>query len=112
MATSNAFDPMVKASEESFLLYRKKYTEAQEAENLDQKGVLNVALAEEARAPVRAEGRSRWFYWGLGLLLATACSAAAGLSAEMLDHSVHTPRQLEGCSSLAVLACIPESRGR
>lgn len=99
----------VKAAEESFLLYRKKYTEAQEAENLDQKRVLNVAVAEWPRAPARADRRPIWFYLGTALLLAAAAGAAAGFGAELLDHSIHTPRQLEHHTALSVLACIPES---
>jgi uncharacterized protein involved in exopolysaccharide biosynthesis len=100
----------VKAAEENFLLYRKKYADAREAETLDQKRVLNVALVEEARPPARIEKRQLWFYLALGLLLATVGGAAAGFTVEILDHSVHTPRELEHCSSLAVLACVPESR--
>jgi uncharacterized protein involved in exopolysaccharide biosynthesis len=99
----------VKSAEESFLLYRRKYAEAQEAENLDQKRVLNVALAESPRPPAPVEKRSTWFYLGLGLVLAAAGGAAGGFAADLLDRSIHTPRQLERCSSLVVLACIPES---
>ncbi|HYM10503.1 MAG TPA: hypothetical protein VEU62_07220 [Bryobacterales bacterium] len=102
----------VKGAEENFLLYQKKYTEAQEAENLDRIRVLNVTLAEGPQPPARTNRRSTWFYLAFGLVLAAAGSAAAGLTAEMLDHSVHTPRQLESYSALTVLACIPASRTR
>lgn len=100
----------VKAAEEIFLLYRKKYAEAKEAEMLDRNRVLNVSLAEAPRAPTRVEKRSLAFYLGWSWVLALAISMAAGFAADLLDHSIHTPRQLEGCSSLVVLACIPESR--
>lgn len=102
----------VKTAEENFLLYRKKYAEAQEAENLDRKRVLNVSLAEGPRAPARADKRNLWFYLAVGFLLAAAVGSAGGFAAEMLDHSVHTPRQLERCSAMAVLATIPESRAQ
>jgi uncharacterized protein involved in exopolysaccharide biosynthesis len=100
----------VKAAEENTLFYRKKYAEAREAELLDRSRVLNVSLSEGPRAPVRVEKRPLSFYLGLSWVLAMAVAAAGGFAAELLDHSVHTPRQLEDCSSLAVLACIPESR--
>lgn len=101
----------VKAAEETFLLYRKKHAEAREAELLDRSRVVNVSLAERPGAPVRIERRSWRFYLGFGLLLALAAAAAGGFAAEMLDHSVHTPRDLEACASVVVLASIPETRG-
>ena len=100
----------VKAAEEIFLLYRKKYAEAREAELLDRNRVLNVSLAESPRAPTRVEKRSLAFYLGWSWVLALAISMAAGFATDLLDHSIHTPRELEDCSSLVVLACIPESR--
>jgi len=102
----------VKAAEEIFLLYSKKYAEAREAELLDRNRVLNVSLAEAPRAPTRVEKRSLAFYLGWSWVLALAISMMAGFSTDLLDHSIHTPRQLEDCSSLVVLACIPESRRR
>jgi uncharacterized protein involved in exopolysaccharide biosynthesis len=100
----------VKTAEENFLLYRRKYIEAQEAENLDQKRVLNVSVAEGPRPPAPVEERSRWVYVAAGLAMAATVSLSAGFAAEALDHSVHSPRELENFSSLPVLACIPESR--
>lgn len=100
----------VKVVEEGYLLYRKKYAEAQDAEALDQKGVLNFAVAEGPQPPAPVEARGPGFYLAVGLVVAAGLSVSAGLGAELLDHSVHTPRQLENCSALAVLACIPESR--
>ena len=100
----------VKAAEENSLYYRKKYAEAREADLLDQKRVFNVSVAEGPRSPERVEKRGAWFYLAIGFLLAAAGASAAGFTAEMLDHSIHTPRQLENHSSLAVLACLPESK--
>jgi uncharacterized protein involved in exopolysaccharide biosynthesis len=100
----------VKTAEENFLLYRKKYAEAREAEELDQKRVLNVALAEGPRAPVRVYKRNLWFYLAMGFVVAAVCALGVGFAVESLDHSIHTPRQLETCSALPVLACLPESR--
>ena len=102
----------MKAAEESHSLYRKKYAEAHEAEDLDRKRILNVALAEAPRAPSRAGGRGLWFYLAFGFLLAAAAGTTAACAAEALDHSIHTPRQLENCSSVVVLASIPASRVR
>ena len=100
----------VKAAEENFLLYRRKHAEAREAELLDRNRVLNVSLAEAPRPPTPVDKRSLGFYLGVSWILALAVAMAGGFAADVLDHSVHTPRQLEDCSSLVVLACIPESR--
>ncbi len=100
----------VKIAEENFLLYRKKYAEAREAEALDQKRILNVALVEGPRGPVAVKQRRSWFYLAVGFVVAAVVSMAAGFAAESLDHSIHTPRELENCSSLAVLACLPDPR--
>jgi succinoglycan biosynthesis transport protein ExoP len=102
----------VKIAEEGYMLYRKKYTEAEEAEALDQKGVLNVSVAEPARPPFRVASRGVWFYFAASVLLAAAVAAAGGFAAELADHSIHTPAQLEAQTSLSVLACIPESKRR
>lgn len=98
----------VKIAEEGYLLYRKKYTEAAEAEALDQKGVLNVSVAEPARPPSRVASRGIWFYLAASVFLASAIAAAGGFAAELADHSIHTPAQLEAYTSLSVLACIPQ----
>jgi uncharacterized protein involved in exopolysaccharide biosynthesis len=100
----------VKAAEENLWFYRKKYAEAREAELLDRSRVLNVSLAEAPRPPVRVEKRSLAFYLGVSGMLALALAASGAFAADRLDHSIHTPRQLEDCSSLAVLACIPEAK--
>jgi len=99
-----------KAAEENFLVYRKKYAEAREADTLDRKRVVNVSLAEGPRLPVPLERRNLWFYLAVSFVFALAGATAGGLTAEVLDHSIHTPRQLEQCSSLAVLACLPDRR--
>ncbi|MBI3665380.1 MAG: hypothetical protein HY236_04020 [Acidobacteria bacterium] len=100
----------VRSAEENFSLYRKKYAEAREAEALNERRVLNVALAEGPRAPAPVPRRNQWFSLAVGFLLAAVGGAAGGFAGEALDHSIHTPRQLEHYSSLAVLASIPESR--
>ena len=98
-----------RTAEENFALYRKKHAEAQEAEALDARRVLNVSLAEGPRPPAPVPKRGQWFYVALGFLVAVAGGTAGGFAAEALDRSIHTPRQLEHCSSLAVLASLPES---
>lgn len=100
----------VKEAEENFALYRKKYADAREADSLDEKRVLNVAVAEGPRAPAPVHKRRSWFYLAIGFVLATVVAGAAGFGVEILDHSIHTPRQLEGCAGLGVLACVPEVR--
>ena len=97
----------VKTAEENAQFYHRKYAEAQDAGLLDQKRVLNVVVAEGPRPPAPVRSRSLGFLLAAGFLAAAGGGAAAGFAAERLDHAVHTPRELEGCTSLPVLACIP-----
>ena len=97
----------VKTAEENAQVYRRKYAEAREADLLDQKRVVNVVVAEGARPPEPVPSRSLGYFLAIGLLAAAGGGAAAGLAAERLDHSLHTPLELERCTAAPVLACIP-----
>jgi capsular polysaccharide biosynthesis protein len=98
----------VKTAEENAQFYRRKFAEAREADLLDQKRVVNVVLAESARAPEPVRSRSLGFFLAIGLLAAAGSGAVAGFAAERLDHSVHTPLELERYTSVPVLACVPQ----
>ncbi len=100
----------VKTAEENDHFYRKKYAEAREAESLDQKRVLNVSVAERPGRPAPAPAGRTEYYLLIGSLLAISGALGAAFLVEMLDHSVHTPRELELCSAVTVLAAIPENR--
>ena len=100
----------LRTAEQGVALYRGKEAELRDRSALESKAGVRFSLIEGPRAPERARQHSAWLYLGLGGSLAAASGIAAALAAEALDRSVHTPRQLERCASLVVLACIPESR--
>jgi uncharacterized protein involved in exopolysaccharide biosynthesis len=115
ISTENAADlaamgRAVKAAEDNARLYRKKYEEAREADLLDQRRLVNVVVAEQPSAPAPVRSQKLWYFLGVGLLLAVGSGAAAGFASERLDHSIHSPPDLESCTGLAVLACIPQAR--
>ena len=99
-----------KAAEESLSLHQKKYAEAEAADKLNQERALSVPVAEPERTPAPVNRVRLWPYVAVGALVAAVGAAASGYVAERLDHSVHTPRELENLTSLTVLACIPDSR--
>lgn len=97
-----------KAAEESYLLYRRKGEEARISDALDERRILNVAVAQNASAPA-LPAHSTLYYALLGLML--ACSVTVGLvfAADYLDPSYRTPEEVMRSLDLPVLASLPEA---
>jgi uncharacterized protein involved in exopolysaccharide biosynthesis len=101
----------VKESEDNYQLYAKKEEEARITDELDQKKITNVALAETPivqRAPVKP---NRLLTLILGLFLAFFVSTCAVFVAELLRDTVHTPRELEFLAGVPVIATLREGQG-
>jgi polysaccharide biosynthesis protein PslE len=99
----------VKDNETNYQLYAKKQEESRIADELDQKKITNVSIAEMPivqRVPVKP---NRMMILGLGLFLALFISMSSALVAEMFRDTVHTPRELELLTDVPVLATIPKS---
>lgn len=95
-----------KKAEDNYQLYAKKQEESRIADELDQKKITNVALAE---APVvqRAAARpNRGLTLALGLFLAFFVSLSTLFVAELLRDTVHTPHELEFLAGVPVIATI------
>src|SRR5208283_5721829 len=101
-----------KAAEENYLLYVKKQEEARMADALDQRGIVNVAIAEQPVAPALPH----WSTWAVLLIgLAAACTAGTGaaFAADYLDPALRTPEDVTELLNLPVLASLPRKmRGR
>jgi uncharacterized protein involved in exopolysaccharide biosynthesis len=95
-----------KAQEENYLLYLRKREEARIADALDQKRILNVAIADPPAVPA-SPSRSLAFYGLIGLFLATTTSLGLVFIAEYVDPSFRTPDELRATLELPVLAAIP-----
>jgi uncharacterized protein involved in exopolysaccharide biosynthesis len=102
----------VKESEENYQLYARKQEEARITDELDQKKITNVALAETPiiqRAPVKP---NRILTLALGLFLALFVSLSVVFVAELFRDTVHTPRELELLAGIPVIATLREGHGR
>jgi uncharacterized protein involved in exopolysaccharide biosynthesis len=97
-----------KAAEENYLLYRRKGEEARISDALDERRILNVAVAQNATVPA-LPAHSTLYYALLGLVL--ACSVTVGLvfAADYLDPSYRTPEEVMRSLDLPVLASLPEA---
>jgi uncharacterized protein involved in exopolysaccharide biosynthesis len=98
-----------KADEESYLLYHRKREEARIADALDQRKIVNAAIAEapvEALVPI---GLSVVMQIVLSLIAATLLSLGLGFLAEYLDPTFCTPKDVEESLELPLLAAIPKN---
>ncbi|MGH9563967.1 MAG: GumC family protein [Terracidiphilus sp.] len=100
-----------KTQEENYLLYQKKREEARISDALDQRGILNVALAEQpivpaipVQSPVRAAG--------ITLLLGFFASFGAAFAADYASPSFRTPDEVVGYLDMPVLASLPKMEER
>jgi uncharacterized protein involved in exopolysaccharide biosynthesis len=101
-----------KAAEDNYLLYLKKREDARMADALDQRGIVNVAIAEQPAAPALP----LWSTWAIvmvGLAVAGTAGAGAAFAADHLDPSFRSPEDVVGYLNAPVLASLPRNvRGR
>jgi uncharacterized protein involved in exopolysaccharide biosynthesis len=109
--TQDDLQRAAKTQEENYLLYLKKKEEARISDALDQRGILNVAVAEQPTVPalpIQSPTRTG----GITLLLAFFVSLGAGFVTDYADPSFRTPDELAGYLELPVLASLPKSTTR
>jgi uncharacterized protein involved in exopolysaccharide biosynthesis len=99
-----------KAAEENYLLYIKKQEQARMADALDQRGIVNVAIAEEPVAPALPVW-STWTVLALGLVGATVAGSGAAFVADYLDPALRTPEEVAAYLHAPVLASFPRGAG-
>jgi uncharacterized protein involved in exopolysaccharide biosynthesis len=95
-----------KTQEENYLLYARKREEARIGEALDQRGFVNVALAEEPLVPALPT-QSPLSIVMLTLLLAGTFSLSTAFLADFMDPSFRTPDELANYLGAPVLAALP-----
>lgn len=100
-----------KTMQENYLLYLRKQEEARMNDALDERGIVNVAIAEQPVAPALP-------VWSLGAVLAIGLVAAgaagtgASFAADHLDPAFRDPDDVLVCLGAPVLASLPRERGR
>lgn len=95
-----------KTQEENYLLYVRKREEARISEALDQRGIVNVALAEEPIVPALPT-KSVVSLVLLTVLLAGAFSVSTAFVVDFMDPSFRTPDELANYLGAPVLAALP-----
>jgi len=102
----------VKEAEDNYQLYAKKREEARIADELDRQKITNVSIAEAPAVAQIPASPNRALNLVLGVVLATFLTAGSAFSAELLNDTVHTARQLEALTGATVLATVPENSRR
>jgi uncharacterized protein involved in exopolysaccharide biosynthesis len=102
-----------KAAEENFLLYSRKQEETRISEALDQKRIINVAVAEPPSVPFLPSTPNWPLSLLLGFLLAGCVSGGIAFAAEYTDRSFRTADEVELFLNTPVLASLAiESGGK
>src|SRR5436190_1710464 len=101
-----------KEAEDNYQLYAKKREEARIADELDRQKITNVSIAEAPAVAQIPASPNRALNLVLGVVLATFLTAGSAFSAELLNDTVHTARQLEALTGATVLATVPENSRR
>jgi uncharacterized protein involved in exopolysaccharide biosynthesis len=82
-----------KAAEENYLLYVKKREEARMNDALDERGIVNVAIAEQPVAPALPVW-SVWMTLAIGFIGAATTGTAAAFVADYLDPAFRDPEDV------------------
>jgi capsular polysaccharide biosynthesis protein len=93
---------------DNYLLYVHKREEARISDALDQRGILNVALAQQPVVPALPK-RSPLIVGLLTLLLAGTFSFSTAFLLDYMDPTFRTPDELAIYLGTPVLAALPKS---
>jgi uncharacterized protein involved in exopolysaccharide biosynthesis len=100
-----------KAAEENYLLYVKKREEARVSDALDQRGIVNVAIAESPVVPALP----LWPAWIVvvgGFAAAGTAGIGAAFARDYFDPAFRTPEEVLACLDVPVLASLPKNGRR
>jgi uncharacterized protein involved in exopolysaccharide biosynthesis len=100
----------LKATEEKYLLYLNKREEARIGDALDQGGILNVAIAEQATVPALPQLSGLSFAL-IGVAFAGTVSTTLAFVADYLNPAFRTPDEIVGYLGSPVLASLPRRNG-
>jgi len=95
-----------KAALENYLLFVKKREEARVDDALDQRGIVNVAIAEHPVAPP-LPALSAWALLFIAFVIAGASGTTAAFAADYLDPAFRTPDEVLAYLDAPVLASLP-----
>jgi uncharacterized protein involved in exopolysaccharide biosynthesis len=96
-----------KAAQDNYLLYLRKQEESRISDALDQKRIVNVAIAEAATVPALPSSPAWLSTLLVGILLATLVGLGSAFVADYLDPTIRTPEELEQVLDVPVLSAMP-----
>lgn len=97
-----------KAALENYLLYVRKQEEARMDDALDERGIVNVAIAQEPIAPALPV-RSAWMVLVLGFIAAGTTATGTAFVADYLNPFFRDPDDVVACLNSPVLASLPKT---
>jgi uncharacterized protein involved in exopolysaccharide biosynthesis len=95
-----------KANEENYLLYYRKREEASIADALDQRKIINAAVAQPPIPPLVPASLPTGIKLLLAVVIATLVSVGLGFLMEYLDPSFRTPEDVIECLDIPLLATV------
>jgi len=98
-----------RANEENYLLYHRKREEARIADALDQRKIINAAVAEAPMVPLVPESLPTTVKVLLAVVVATLVSLGLGFLMEYLDPSFRTLEEVEEYLEIPLLATVPRN---
>jgi Uncharacterized protein involved in exopolysaccharide biosynthesis len=110
--TQNDLLSSERAVQENYLLYVKKKEEARMNDALDERGIVNVAIAQYPVAPALPVW-SVGTILAIGLLIAGTAGAGAAFGADYVDPAFRDPEDVHSYLNVPVLASLPRvERGK
>jgi uncharacterized protein involved in exopolysaccharide biosynthesis len=101
-----------KANEENYLLYHRKREEARIADALDQRKIINAAVAEAPVVPLVPASLPTSVKLLLAVVIAILASVGFGFLMEYLDPSFRTPDEVKEYLGIPLLATLPKGNGK
>jgi uncharacterized protein involved in exopolysaccharide biosynthesis len=101
-----------KANEENYLLYHRKGEEARIADALDQRKIINAAVAEAPVTPLVPTSLPTGVKLLLAIVIAILVSMGLGFLMEYLDPSFRTPEEVKEYLEIPLLATLPKENGK
>jgi uncharacterized protein involved in exopolysaccharide biosynthesis len=98
----------VKIQEADYIRYENKLEEARISDALDQKHIVNVAVAEAATTPPLPSGLTRSGMLLIGLVCAALISFGAAFVSDYFSSSLRNPDDVRFILELPVLASFPK----
>jgi len=95
-----------KAAQENYLLYVKKQQEARMDDALDERGIVNVGIAEQPIAPALPVWPA-WTVIAIGFMVAAGSGTGAALVADYLEPGFRNPEDVSAYLDVPVLASLP-----